>query len=116
VRTYHSDNLGRKRASIYRAVRPRVRSQIPEENPHAAESDHSKEVFNVILPTGDQTAKVVQPGKEPFHPPAFPIAPKWATILRSLAAVSTVRGNHLDAILPRQIAVQSVAVVRFVAN
>jgi len=70
----------------------------------------------VILPTGDQTAEVMQPGKEPFHPPAFPIAPKWATILRSLAAVSTVWGNHLDAILPRQIVVQSVAVVRFVAN
>ena len=36
--------------------------------------DHAEEVFDVVFPSGDEPAEVVQPGKEPLDLPASLVA------------------------------------------
>jgi len=57
---------------------------MPEQEFEASEVDEAEEVLDVVFPTGDEAAKVVQPGEEPFHLPAFPVAPQRPSILRLL--------------------------------
>ncbi len=59
--------------------------------------DEGEEVFRMALPARDQAAEVVQPGKEPLHLPAPPIAAQRSAIL-SFAARPPVRRNQLDAV------------------
>ena len=45
---------------------------MSEEHQEAGKLDEAEEVFDVIFPSGDESAVVLHPGKEPFHctPPA----------------------------------------------
>ena len=36
--------------------------------------DHAEEVFDVVFPSGDESAEGVQPGEEPFNLPASLVA------------------------------------------
>ena len=67
------------------------------------------------LPSSDQTAEVLHPGKQPFHFPAPLVTTQWAAILR-FATVAPVGRDHLDAILFVQGLVESVRIVRFVPD
>jgi hypothetical protein len=71
----------------------------------------------VILPTGDQTAKTMQPGKQPFDLPTPTIAPQLATVLRfGSAAVALVGRDQFDAVLLFETRIQRIAVIGTVAN
>ena len=83
---------------------------------HATEADHAEEVLDVILPADHQATKVMKPGKQSLHAPASPVASQRASILGRLASLPAMRRDHLDAIALRQISVQAVAVVSFVAD
>ena len=71
---------------------------MPDEDEEASELDEAKKVFNVIFPSRDQSAVVLHPGKDPFDLPAATVAAQWASILRLLPAIASIRRDHLDAI------------------
>lgn len=79
----------------------------------AGELDESEEVFDVVFPSGDETAEVVHPGEEALDLPAFLVAAQLAWVLR-LAPVATVRRDQLNAILVGKSLVQLVRIVRLV--
>ena len=58
----------------------------------------------------------MEPGKESLHSPASAVAPQGTAILRGFTALTAMRGDHLDAIAVRQISVEAIAVVSFVAD
>jgi hypothetical protein len=82
---------------------------------HAGEVDKSEEVFDVVLPSGDEAAKVVQPGEEPFDLPTFLVAAELAPVL-SFAPVATVRSDQFDAVFVLELLVEFVRVVRLIAD
>jgi hypothetical protein len=47
---------------------------MPEQDVKAGELNKAKEVFDVVLPSGDEAAEVVHPSEEPFHFPPPTIA------------------------------------------
>ena len=81
----------------------------------ASELDEAEEVFDVELPTRDESTEVVHPGEEAFYLPAFLVTPKLAPILR-FASVAAVRGDHLDAVFVFEFLVELVGVVCLVAD
>jgi hypothetical protein len=89
---------------------------MPEQDLHATETNHAKEVLDVVLPADHQPAKMMQPGKKSFDSPTSAVAAQRATILRRRPALSTMRGDHLDAITLGQISIQAVTVIGFVAD
>src|SRR6202046_1259003 len=82
----------------------------------AGQMDEAEEVLDVVFPSGDEAAEVVQPGKEPLHFPAFTIAAQFAAILSSAFAASPVRGDQFDPVLFGELRVERVRVVGFVAD
>jgi len=90
---------------------------MPHEDNEAAELEHAEEIGFVIFPAADQSAKVVQPGKEAFDFPAAAVTAQFATVLGTLpAAIELVRGDQPDAVLFLKALVEWVAVVGAVAN
>src|SRR3954469_12337596 len=90
-------------------------SQMPEQDPGTGELHHAQVVRDVSLPAGDYAAAVVEPGKEPFDFPAALRASQRPAVLR-LRAASTIRRDHLDAVLRHQQVVESIAVIAAVAD
>jgi len=76
----------------------------------------AEEVFDVIFPSGDETAEVLHPCKQPFHFPSPAISPQLAPILRLLSAAATVRSDHFDVVFGGEPLVERVRVVSFVAD
>ncbi len=73
---------------------------------------HGQEVFGVIFPTSDQPARIMQPGKEPLHFPAPPVAAQRTSVLRGrVHAAHVVRSDPLDAIPVTEPLVQVLAVL-----
>jgi len=70
----------------------------------------------MVLPADDQTAEVMQPGKEPLDLPAPTITTQFASILGFTAAARGVRRDHANAILLPQSLVQRIAVIGPIAN
>ena len=70
----------------------------------------------MVLPADDQPTKVMEPSKKSFHSPASAVAPQRTPVLGWGATLSAMRRDHLNAVALRQIAVQSVAVISFVAD
>jgi hypothetical protein len=89
---------------------------MPAQDLHATQAHHAEEVLDVVLPTDDQPTKVMQPGKESFHSPTPTVTPQLTAILRGFPALPAMGSNHLNAIALGQVAVQTVTVVRFVAD
>ncbi len=71
----------------------------------------------MTFPTNDDATVVMQPGEQPLHLPAPPIAAQRSTILREgFAARRVVRSDHLHAVVLSQPLVQPVAVVGAIAD
>lgn len=51
-----------------------VISELPQEDEDAAEVEESEEVLHLHLVAGDETAEVLEPGKESLHLPASTVA------------------------------------------
>ncbi len=81
----------------------------------AAEAGEAEEVFDVVLPSGDEAVVVVQPGEEPFDLPAAVIATQGSPVLGA-AATAAIGGDHCDAVGLGGLAVELVRVVGFVAD
>jgi hypothetical protein len=61
--------------------------------------DEPKEVLRIELPADKNATLPLDPGEEAFNQPAPGISPKPASVLRgALAAIGSVRRNHLDAV------------------
>lgn len=43
---------------------------MPEQHQDTSELNEAKEVFDMKLPSSNQAAEVLHPGKQPFHFPA----------------------------------------------
>jgi hypothetical protein len=68
-----------------------------------------------IFPSGDKTAEVVQPCKEPLDFPVPAVAPQFAVILTTVP-VTPVGRDHLDAVFLLEPAVERVRVVGLVTD
>ena len=79
------------------------------------ELDETEEVFDVVFPSGDESAEVVHPGEESFDLPSFFIAAKLAPVL-GFTSVATVRGDHLNAVFFFELLVDLVRVVSLVSD
>src|SRR6185503_14396642 len=90
----------------------------PEKDHKAGKLDKAEIVFGVVFIADDQTAKVVQPGKESFNFPTTLAAMQRTSILsRSLRlTILPMWSNHLRPELIHYFTVQCVTVVSFVAN
>lgn len=75
----------------------------------------AQEVFDVVFPTGDQAAEVVQPRERPFHLPASAVTAQFAAVL-ALAPVAPVGCDQLDPILLGELRIERVRVVGFVTD
>jgi ribosomal protein L16 Arg81 hydroxylase len=77
--------------------------------------DHAEEVFQRMLPSDDQPAEMLEPGKQPFDLPAAAKAPERAAILSAAFTTPVVRRNHLNTCF-RQFVIQPVRAVGIVPN
>jgi hypothetical protein len=57
---------------------------------------HPKKVLRVTFISDDETAKVLQPSKEPFDFPSSPVSLEPTPVLRLILSVSTVRSDEFD--------------------
>lgn len=57
--------------------------------------DEAEEIIDVMLPSGDKSAEVVQPCKEPLDSAAPAVAAQFAAILTP-APIAPVGRDHLD--------------------
>jgi hypothetical protein len=80
---------------------------MPEQQVKAGEVDEAEEVFDVILPSGDEATEAVHPREEPLHFPASAIAAQLAAILTS-APVAPIGRDHLDVVFFAERAVERV--------
>jgi hypothetical protein len=88
---------------------------MPEEDAGAGELEHTKEVLDVILPAGDESPRVVEPGEEAFDFPAPLRATERPPILGGPSAAA-IRRDHGDAVATLQELIEGVAVVATVAD
>ena len=88
---------------------------MSEHHVDAGKVDESEKVFDVELPSGDESSKAVHPGEEPFHLPAFSVAAELAPVL-GLAPIAAVWCDQFDAVLVLEFAVEFVRIVGLVAN
>ena len=70
----------------------------------------------MILPSGDESAEVMQPGKEALDLPAFPVASQCSTVLSLAPAAPAIGRDQLDAILIGKMFVERIRVIRLVAD
>ena len=77
--------------------------------------DKAEEVFDVVFPSSDESAKVVHPGEKPLHFPSSLVAAQLASILR-LAAPAAVGRDQLDAVLFFEFVIEPIRVVGLVPN
>jgi hypothetical protein len=54
---------------------------MPQEDNEASELEHAEEIGFVIFPAGDQSAEIVEPGKEALDFPAPTVATQFAAVL-----------------------------------
>jgi len=72
----------------------------------ATEADHAKEVLDVVLPADHEPTKMMEAREKSFDSPASAAAPPRTTILRWCLALSTMRGDHLNAMALGQILIR----------
>lgn len=88
---------------------------MSEQHEQTGQLHEAEEVFDVVLPSGDQPAVVLHPGKEPFNLPPAPVAAQRSAVLRLLPPVGSVGRDHFDLVF-LHLLVQRVRVVGLVAN
>ena len=67
---------------------------MSEEDLHAAQADHAKEVLNVVLPANHQPTKVMEPSEWSFHSPASAVATQWTPVLSWHSSLSAMGCDH----------------------
>jgi hypothetical protein len=83
---------------------------MPEQDAGARELQHPQKIADVVFPSGDEPAGVVEPGKEPFDFPATTIAAQRPAVLGA-PPPRAIRRDHLDAVLVAQLGVEQITVV-----
>jgi hypothetical protein len=89
---------------------------MSEQQVKAGQVDEAEKVLDVVFPSSDESAEVVQPSKEPLHFPAFPITAQLAAILSSAFTSAPIRGNQFDPVLVFERSIERVRIVGLVAN
>ena len=90
---------------------------MPQQDNEAAELEHAEEIGFAIFPAADQSAKIVEPGKEALDFPAPTVATQFAAVLGALAAAVVLVGrDEPDAVLLPQALIERIAVVGAVAD
>jgi hypothetical protein len=59
--------------------------------------DETEEVFDVMLPSGNEATKVMHPREEPLDFPALSVAAQLAPVLTP-ASIAPVGRDHLDVV------------------
>jgi hypothetical protein len=75
---------------------------MPEQQLQTGQMHKTKEVLDVVFPSGDRAAEVVHPGKEPLHFPASAVTTQLASIL-TFASVSPIGRDPLDSVPLREV-------------
>jgi len=89
---------------------------MSEKYQSTGEVKETEKVVGVVFVAGNQSAEIVQPGKEPFDIPAFAIAAQGTSIVAcGLGTSVAVRSQKHDA-LSEELFPQRIAVVSFVGN
>lgn len=91
---------------------------MPEKDDKAGKVEKAEIVFRVIFPAHNDAAIIVKPREEALHFPALLISTKHASVLRlGLRAPTASMGcDDFGAVLRKNLLVQSVTVVRLVAD
>ena len=90
---------------------------MPQKDHEAAELKHAEEISFVVFPAADQSAEVVEPGKEPLDFPAAAVTAQFAAILSAFAAANVFMGrDESNVVFSPQAVVQRVAVVGTVTD
>ena len=89
---------------------------MPEQDSRAGQLEHPEEILDVILPAGDESARVVEPGEEAFDLPATAGAAQRASILGGRPTTPAMPGDHLDAVAIAEDPIERVAVVAAIAD
>jgi hypothetical protein len=76
----------------------------------------SQRSFRRDTPKDHKSTKMMKPSEKPFHTSALAVAPQRAPVLSGGTTLPSVRRYHLESITLGQIMVQSVAIVRLVAD
>jgi hypothetical protein len=87
-----------------------------EHHVKACEMDEAEEVFDVVFPSGKESAEVLHPCEEPFHFSSLAISPELASILSVLSATAPVGCDHFDVVFGGKLLVERVRVVGLVAD
>src|SRR5260221_50406 len=90
---------------------------MSQEDDGASELDHPEEIFWVVFPANDGTAKVMKPGEQSFHFPATTVAAQDTSVLGCRGdAHEFVGRDELHAVTMTDALVQRIAIVRAVAD
>jgi hypothetical protein len=90
---------------------------MPQEDNAATELEHAEEIGFVIFPAADESAEIVEPGKEALDFPAPTVATQSAAVLGALAtAVVLVGRDEPDAVFLPEALIERIAVVGAVAD
>src|SRR5262245_3320715 len=89
---------------------------MPQEDHRRGEVNHPEEVVGVPFPARDDATEVVKPSKEPLDFPAPTPAAQRPALLRPRATIRQVWSDQFDVVLGGKMLIQSVAVVRRVAD
>jgi hypothetical protein len=82
----------------------------------AGKLNEAEEVFNMVLPVGDEATEGMHPGKEPLDFPSSAISAQRATVLGFAFPLAPVGCDHLDAVFGGELLVERVRVVGLVAD
>jgi hypothetical protein len=88
---------------------------MPKENHRACKVQKAGEISSVPLIPGDESPRVLQPGKEAFDFPAAFIAAQGTSILREVDSVRPMRRDELDATRGERL-IEAITVIRGVPN
>lgn len=88
---------------------------MPKENHRACEMQKAREIGGVPLIPGDESSRILQPGKEAFDFPTAFIAAQGASILREVDPIGPMRRNQLDAAVG-EVLVEPIAVIGGIAD
>ncbi len=90
---------------------------MPQEDNETAELEHSEKIGFVIFPAADQSAEIVEPGKEALDFPAPAVTAQFAAVLGTLAAAVVLVGrDEPDAVFLPEALIERIAVVGAVAD
>src|SRR5258705_12625139 len=71
---------------------------MPQEDNETAELEHSEKIALVIFPAADESAEIVEPGKEALDFPAPAIMAQFAAVLGTLVAGVLFGGGGAGAV------------------